>query len=83
MRWGPLLRIVRGYAAEQDIRFRGATGGVLTALAIYLFREQTGRFYFCMWRLMRRVRCARVPHLSYNRADVLKARALVMAPPPP
>ena len=37
--WGPVIRINRGYAADPDIRFRGSTGGVLTALAIYLLER--------------------------------------------
>ena len=34
--WGPHRSIVRAWAADPDIRFRGSTGGVLTALALYL-----------------------------------------------
>ncbi len=34
--WGPTLRIARGYATDPEVRFRGATGGVLTALGMYL-----------------------------------------------
>lgn len=34
--WGPLRQVALGYAADPDIRFRAAGGGVLTALASYL-----------------------------------------------
>jgi coenzyme F420 hydrogenase subunit beta len=34
--WGPLRHIALGHAADRDIRFRAAGGGVLTALASYL-----------------------------------------------
>lgn len=34
--WGPIRRIVRIWAGEADVRHRGATGGVLTALAQFL-----------------------------------------------
>jgi coenzyme F420 hydrogenase subunit beta len=32
--WGPYLTMVRGFAADPEARFRGASGGVLSALAI-------------------------------------------------
>ena len=31
--WGPYLTMVRGFAADPEVRFRGASGGVLSALA--------------------------------------------------
>ena len=34
--WGPLRNVSLGYAADPDVRFRAAGGGVLTALASYL-----------------------------------------------
>ncbi len=34
--WGPYATIQRAHAADPEVRFRGATGGVLSALAIYL-----------------------------------------------
>lgn len=34
--WGPYVRIDRAWAADPEIRFRAATGGVLTALCDYL-----------------------------------------------
>lgn len=34
--WGPWLRIVRAWATDPDVRHRGSTGGVLTALGQYL-----------------------------------------------
>ena len=44
--WGPYLRAVRAYAADPDVRFKAATGGVLTALAIYLL--ESGRVDFIL-----------------------------------
>jgi len=38
--WGPWLRIVRAWAGEPEVRFEGSTGGVLTALAIYLLNSK-------------------------------------------
>ncbi len=37
--WGPWRRIVRAWAADPVVRHEGSTGGVLTALAIYLLES--------------------------------------------
>ena len=42
--WGPYLRIVLGYAADPEVRHKAATGGVLSALAVYLL--DSGRVEF-------------------------------------
>lgn len=34
--WGPYQRMVEAHAADPEIRYRAATGGVLTALALHL-----------------------------------------------
>ncbi len=34
--YGPILHLAKGHATDPQIRFRSATGGVLTALAVYL-----------------------------------------------
>jgi coenzyme F420 hydrogenase subunit beta len=39
--WGPIQRIARGYAPDPGIRFRAASGGSLTMLAIHLL--ETGQ----------------------------------------
>lgn len=70
--WGYTLRISRGYSAEPSIRFMGATGGVLTALALYLIETNRVRFI---------LHTASDPHnplrnqaqISRTRADVLQA----------
>ncbi len=38
--WGPWRRIARAWAADPEIRFEGATGGVMTALAVYLLESK-------------------------------------------
>ncbi|TNF86996.1 MAG: Coenzyme F420 hydrogenase/dehydrogenase, beta subunit C-terminal domain [Gammaproteobacteria bacterium] len=38
--WGTWRRIVRAWAADPEIRFEGSTGGVLTALGIYLLESK-------------------------------------------
>ncbi len=37
--WGPAARLARGHATDPGVRFRGATGGVLTALGMYLLES--------------------------------------------
>lgn len=41
--WGPVHRLARGHAADPAIRFRGATGGVLTALGVHLLESGSVR----------------------------------------
>lgn len=44
--WGPWRRMVRSWAADPEIRHEGSTGGVLTALGIYLL--ESGRVDFIL-----------------------------------
>lgn len=37
--WGPILEIWEGYATDQEIRFRGSSGGALTAIAAYCLEK--------------------------------------------
>jgi coenzyme F420 hydrogenase subunit beta len=37
---GPVLELWEGHATDQDIRFRGASGGVLTALSLYCLEKE-------------------------------------------
>lgn len=80
--WGHTLRIDRGYAADPDVRFRGSTGGVLTALAIYLLESERVDFILHVAaddeQPMRTI-----PHISTSRADVLKAAGSRYGPAAP
>jgi len=39
--WGPVMEVWEGYATDQDIRYKGSSGGVTTALALFcLDKEQ-------------------------------------------
>lgn len=42
--WGSYRRIQTAWAADADVRYRAATGGVLTALGMYLLRRGEARF---------------------------------------
>lgn len=80
--WGYTLRIARGYAADPDIRFRGATGGVLTALAVYLLESK--RVNFVAHIASDPIRPMRsIPHISRTRADVLRAAGSRYGPAAP
>ena len=37
--WGPIIRLVKAHAADPDVRYRGSSGGVLTALGQYLLES--------------------------------------------
>lgn len=80
--WGPALRIVRAYAADPDIRFKGATGGILTALAIYLLASRRVDFIL-------HVAASRTnptfgeAHLSFDRAGVLEGAGSRYGPAAP
>ncbi len=80
--WGYTLQINRGYAAEPDIRFRGSTGGVLTALAIYLL--ESGRVNFILHVASDPEQPLRnKAHISTTRADVLRAAGSRYGPAAP
>lgn len=38
--WGPVLEVWEGYAADPELRFRGSSGGVVTALALFCLEEE-------------------------------------------
>lgn len=37
--WGPVLAVWEGYAADQDIRFAGSSGGAATALSLFCLEK--------------------------------------------
>ncbi len=69
--WGPIHRIAVGHASEEKVRFQGATGGVLSALALYLLQEKQVDFI-----LHAR---ASEKHPSFGEATISRTRADVMA----
>lgn len=42
--WGPLLAVRTGWALDADVRFRGSSGGVLSALMIHLLESGQVQF---------------------------------------
>ncbi|MEY4979188.1 MAG: hypothetical protein RLZZ352_1458 [Pseudomonadota bacterium] len=37
--WGPIVKLQTGFATDEEVRFKGSSGGVLSALAIYLLES--------------------------------------------
>ncbi len=80
--WGPWRRMLRGWAADPEVRFEGSTGGALTALAAYLLAS--GRVEFVL-----QVRASSSEPgfgeavLSFDRADVLAAAGSRYGPTAP
>jgi coenzyme F420 hydrogenase subunit beta len=80
--WGPWRRMLRGWAADPQLRFEGSTGGVLTALATYLLASKRVEFVL-------QVRAsASEPSfgesvLSFDAADVLAAAGSRYGPAAP
>ena len=70
--WGPWRRMTRAFAADSEQRHIGATGGVLTALAIYLLKSKRVDF------ILHASSSTRDPsfgdrQLSFNEAEVIEA----------
>jgi coenzyme F420 hydrogenase subunit beta len=38
--WGPVLEVWEGYAADQEIRYKGSSGGAATALALFCLEKE-------------------------------------------
>ncbi len=80
--WGPYHDVVRAYAADSDIRFRGSTGGVLTALALHLL--ESGSVAFIAHVSADPAQPMRsVAHVSESRGDVLAAAGSRYGPAAP
>lgn len=39
-KWGPVLGVWEGFATDREVRYKGSSGGVLTAIAAYCLEEQ-------------------------------------------
>jgi len=39
--WGPVTGIWEGYASDEEIRFKGSSGGALTALSLYCLEKES------------------------------------------
>jgi len=77
--WGQSFQIASGYASDSELRFKGATGGVLTGLAVYLLESKQVDFIAHIASDSERP-LRNKAHLSYTRADVLKGAGSRYAP---
>lgn len=61
-RWGPILEVWEGHAADPEIRHRGSSGGAATALAAYCLERE---------------RMSAVLHIRADENDPLKNRSVI------
>lgn len=69
--WGPYQRIVEAHASDPEVRFKAATGGVLTALALFLLESNQVTCILHATASPAQPSFG-VRHVSRNRADVLR-----------
>lgn len=80
--WGHWLRFGRAHAVDPDVRYRGSSGGVLTALAAWML--ETGRVERIVHVAMSAERPLRsTAHVSADRADVERAAGSRYGPAAP
>ncbi len=80
--WGPAGRIAIGFAGDPEIRFKGATGGVLTALGLYLI--ESGKVDFVLHVAASSEKPMRsTNHVSFDRAQVLRGAGSRYGPAAP
>ena len=80
--WGPAGRLAIGYAGDPEIRFKGATGGVLTALGLYLI--ESGKVDFVLHVAASAEKPMRSQnHVSFDRAQVLQGAGSRYGPAAP
>ena len=80
--WGVAYDIVRAYASDPDVRFRGASSGTLSALARYLLDR--GDVAFVLHVAASRDRPVRsTRHVSFDAADVLEGAGSRYGPAAP
>ncbi len=80
--WGPWQRIVRAWAGDPEVRHRGSTGGVLTALAQFLL--DSGRVDFILHaRASATEPTFGEPTLSFTSTEVLDAAGSRYGPTAP
>jgi coenzyme F420 hydrogenase subunit beta len=80
--WGPAEHLAIGYASDPDVRYRGSTGGVLTALGRYLL--ESGRAKFILHVAASKTAPMRSERrLSFDAASVLDAAGSRYGPAAP
>ncbi len=80
--WGPLLMVRAGHAADREIRHKGSSGGVISALAVYLLEQGLVDFVAHIAVSQDDPLCNEI-QISRNRNDVLRAAGSRYAPSAP
>jgi len=80
--WGPWRRMLRGWAADPEVRFEGSTGGVLSALAAYLLTSKRVDFILQVKHSASEPSFGE-PVLSFSEADVFEAAGSRYGPAAP
>ena len=80
--WGPWRRMVRAWAGDPEVRFEGSTGGVLTALGIYLLESKRVDFILHVKTSVREPSFGDRT-LSFSEADVIEAAGSRYGPAAP
>jgi len=68
--WGSITRLAKGYAADPEIRHRGASGGALTALALHILETGKADYILHLAADPERPLLSKA-HRSHDRAGVL------------
>lgn len=80
--WGPVLEVWEGYATDPEIRYKGSSGGVVTALALFCTeREMMAGVLHIGTRPEAPLQ--NVPVFSRNRADLLACAGSRYSPAAP
>jgi coenzyme F420 hydrogenase subunit beta len=80
--WGPILSVQTGHAIDPEVRRQGSSGGVLSAVAIYLLESELVDFVAQIAADPRNP-LLNILQLSTVRADVLRAAGSRYAPSAP
>lgn len=77
--WGPLVDVRTGWATDQEVRFRGSSGGTLSALLIHLLESGKADFVAHI-AVSDNDPLANVRRISRTRSDVLRGAGSRYAP---
>ncbi len=80
--WGPVLEVWEGYASDPEIRFKGSSGGVATALALFCLEKEglSGVLHIGAYP---ETPLRNVPVFSKNRQEVLACTGSRYSPAAP
>ncbi|MBV5329104.1 MAG: Coenzyme F420 hydrogenase/dehydrogenase, beta subunit C-terminal domain [Chlorobium sp.] len=80
--WGPILQIQEGFATDKEIRFKGSSGGVATALALWAL-ENGGFAGVLHIKVDPNDPIRNIPTFSRTRADLMQTVGSRYAPAAP